>query len=171
MSTGEPTGPVPRSRTSLRLQRLWWNGLPVWAVASVGVALGLGLFTFGYGGGASYLSDSPTACINCHVMNGHFDSWQGSSHRHVAVCNDCHLSPHPVGKWLTKADNGLLHSLAFTTGIFPEPIRIKPRNRRVTQAACMSCHQDFVHAAWHPDDQDSSVLCIHCHRSAGHGLR
>jgi cytochrome c nitrite reductase small subunit len=77
------------------------------------------------------------ACANCHVMQDHFNSWQNSSHKNVATCNDCHLSHHPIGKWIVKADNGFFHSLAFTTGDFPDPIRIKQRNRRVTQHACL----------------------------------
>ena len=34
----------------------------------VGAFVGLGLFTFWYARGASYLTDDPRACINCHVM-------------------------------------------------------------------------------------------------------
>jgi cytochrome c nitrite reductase small subunit len=77
-------------------------------------------------------------------MQEHYDSWVKSSHHGVATCNDCHLSHDPAGKWITKADNGFFHSLAFTTGDFPEPIQIKARNRRVTQAACLRCHGDLV---------------------------
>jgi cytochrome c nitrite reductase small subunit len=62
----------------------------------------------------------------------------------VATCGDCHLRDDFIGKWLTKADNGFFHALAFTTGNFHEPIRIKPRNRRVTQQACLSCHGALV---------------------------
>jgi cytochrome c nitrite reductase small subunit len=69
--------------------------------------------------GRAYLSNDPAACANCHVMQDHYDSWQNSSHKDVATCNDCHLSHHPIGKWITKADNGFFHSLAFTTGVFP----------------------------------------------------
>jgi cytochrome c nitrite reductase small subunit len=60
-------------------------------------------------------------------MQDHYDSWQQSSHRHVAVCNDCHLPHNAVGKLVTKADNGFFHSLAFTLENFHEPIQIKPR--------------------------------------------
>ena len=31
--------------------------------------------------GASYLTDDPAACANCHVMQEHFDAWPRSSHR------------------------------------------------------------------------------------------
>jgi cytochrome c nitrite reductase small subunit len=137
----------------------------------LGVLVGVGAFTFGYGKGASYLSNDPKGCANCHVMQGHYDSWQNSTHRHVAVCNDCHLPHHAVGKWITKADNGFFHSLAFTLENFHEPIQIKPRNRRVTQHACLYCHEDIVHQML-PEDPDGEMLsCIHCHSSVGHAHR
>ncbi|HKK19424.1 MAG TPA: cytochrome c nitrite reductase small subunit [Opitutales bacterium] len=140
-------------------------------VILLGVLTGLGLFTFGYGQGASYLSNDPQACVNCHVMDDYYDSWQNSSHSHVAVCNDCHLSHHPVGKWVTKADNGFFHSLAFTTGEFHEPIRIKPRNKRVTQKACLYCHEDVVHEMQPKDPQGELMNCVHCHSDVGHAHR
>jgi cytochrome c nitrite reductase small subunit len=148
------------------LRRRVWISL----VVMVGILTGLVMFTFGYGKGASYLSNNPETCINCHIMQDHFDSWMNSSHRHVAVCNDCHLPPHPIGKWITKADNGFFHSLAFTLDNFHEPIQIKPRNRRVTQNACLHCHANFVHDMLHVGSADV-MQCIHCHYDVGHTLR
>jgi len=137
----------------------------------VGAMVGLGVFTFGYAKGYSYLSSDPTVCVNCHVMDPQYDSWQNGGHRHVAVCNDCHLPHHPLMKWVTKADNGFFHSLAFTLGDFHEPIQIKPRNRRVTQGACLHCHEDFVEAIVQGDHGASSPACIHCHLDAGHAWK
>lgn len=142
-------------------------------VGSLGVAGGVGVFTFGYGQGASYLSSNPEACINCHVMQDHFDSWQKSSHRHVAVCNDCHLSHHPIGKWVTKADNGFFHSLGFTLDNYPKPIRIKPRNSRVAQDACLHCHTNIAHDTHFlpEEDADPEFSCVRCHSDVGHAFR
>ncbi len=145
--------------------------LPVAAAVLLGMLAGLGTFTFGYGQGASYLSNDPAACANCHVMQGHYDSWQNSTHKHVATCNDCHLSHHPVGKWVVKADNGFFHSLAFTTGRFPEPIRIKPRNKQVAQNACLYCHSDFVHNMLPEKPGGDMLSCVHCHSGVGHAHR
>jgi cytochrome c nitrite reductase small subunit len=145
--------------------------LSVAVTVLLGLAGGIGAFTFGYGQGASYLSNNPRGCANCHVMQDHYDSWQNSSHRHVAVCNDCHLPPGGVGKWLTKADNGFFHSLAFTLENYHEPIRIKPRNQRVTQRACLGCHADFVHPLLPAEPGGDMLLCIHCHTDVGHALR
>ncbi len=140
-------------------------------VVTLAIFTGIGVFTFGYGGGLSYLSNDPAACANCHIMNDHYDSWQASSHKHVATCNDCHLSHHPLGKWMVKADNGFFHSLAFTTGNFHEPIQIKPRNRRVTQNACLYCHADFVHNLLPSEPHGDMLQCVHCHKQVGHNFR
>jgi cytochrome c nitrite reductase small subunit len=151
-----------------------WRSVRLGAViftVLLGMLCGLGLFTFGYGKGASYLSNDPTGCANCHVMQDHFDSWQHSSHQRVAVCNDCHLPHHPVGKWVVKADNGFFHSLAFTLENFHEPIQIKPRNRRVTQAACLHCHESMVHEMLMADSEEKTLACIHCHSDVGHSQR
>lgn len=168
-SARDPRDPHTRRRTRLRLSLL---GLATVGLAvGIGTLGGLGVFTFGYGEGLAYLSNDPAACTNCHVMQGHYNSWAQSSHRHVAVCNDCHLAPHPVGKWITKADNGFFHSLAFTTGDFHEPIRIKPRNSRVTQAACLSCHGEFVDHMRPASDGGDMLGCVHCHSEVGHAHR
>ncbi|MEJ7606892.1 MAG: hypothetical protein WKF37_11635 [Bryobacteraceae bacterium] len=41
-----------------------------------GAMLGVGLFTFGYARGASYLTNDPQACANCHVMQEQLDGWR-----------------------------------------------------------------------------------------------
>jgi cytochrome c nitrite reductase small subunit len=140
-------------------------------VIALGVLGGLGIFTLVYGNGFSYLTEDPTACANCHVMHEHFDGWVKSSHRNVAGCNDCHIPQGFVRKWTTKADNGFFHALAFTTGGFHEPIQIKARNRRVTQAACLHCHSNFVNAMLPAERGGEMQLCVHCHTDVGHALR
>ena len=170
----------------------------VLAAALVGVALGLGGFTFVYAKGASYLSTDPAVCANCHIMGEHFAAWQRSSHRTAAGCADCHMPHDLLGKYLAKATNGFWHSLAFTTGAFPDPLQIKPHNRAITEGACRECHGDIVAAidpvgsrsaievrsgvsgrpasgrpqihdgAVAPDDRES---CIRCHTYVGHMVR
>lgn len=136
---------------------------------AVGVACGIGAFTFIYAKGASYLTNDPKACANCHVMQDHYDAWMKSSHRAVAVCNDCHAPHNLLGKYWVKADNGFWHSFAFTTGQFPDPIRIKERNRRVTEKACLYCHQAIVEdIAAHSQIAGQKVSCVRCHVDVGH---
>jgi cytochrome c nitrite reductase small subunit len=139
--------------------------------AVLGLAAGVGAFTLGYADGLSYLRDDPAVCANCHVMQGHYDSWLQSSHENVATCNDCHLGQGFAGRWLTKADNGLFHAIAFTTGDFHRPIQIKPRNRRKTQQACIACHQRTVQAMLPAHDGGDMAYCADCHSDAGHAGR
>jgi cytochrome c nitrite reductase small subunit len=160
---GIAAGPVRHAR---RLGR----GALLFAVC-LGLLVGLGTFTFGYGKGASYLSNDPQTCVNCHVMQEHLDSWQHSSHHHVAVCNDCHLPHDPIGKWVTKADNGFFHSLAFTLGNFKNPIQIKPRNRAVTHSTCIDCHEAVAHSLLPAVVGQDMLSCVHCHAEVGHALR
>lgn len=134
----------------------------------MGMLSGLGIFTFGYAEGASYLSNDPQSCTNCHVMQDYYDSWQSSSHSRVATCNDCHLSHHPIGKWVTKADNGFFHSLAFTFDDYHKPIQIKARNREVTQHACLYCHEDTVHQMLSMNQAKDELHCMSCHSDVGH---
>lgn len=139
--------------------------------ASLGIAVAIGGYTFGYARGASYFTDDPAACANCHVMREQYDGWLKSSHHAVAVCNDCHTPPGWIPKYLNKASNGFWHSFYFTTGDFPDPIRIRPRNRRVTEAACRKCHQEIVEAidvAHGALRTGEPVECLRCHNSVGH---
>lgn len=135
---------------------------------AVGLAAGVGAYTFIYAKGGSYLTNDPAACANCHVMREHYDGWIKSSHRAVAVCNDCHTPPGLVAKYATKASNGFWHSFAFTSGKFPDPLRIKPHNREVTERACRKCHQAAVEAMDGIASTQAALSCVRCHREVGH---
>jgi cytochrome c nitrite reductase small subunit len=139
---------------------------------TVGLAAGLGAFTFVYARGYSYLSNDPSACANCHIMQEHFDAWNKSSHKSVASCNDCHTPHNLVGKYAVKAKNGFWHSFYFTSGNYPDPLRITPGNRTVTANACRDCHAPVVAAIEHPDaDAQQRSDCVRCHRYVGHFVR
>ena len=146
------------------------------AVVLVGVAMGLGAFTFVYARGGSYLTNDPAACANCHVMSEHYAAWTKSSHHAVAVCNDCHAPHDLVGKYKTKGLNGFWHSFYFTTGRYPDPLRITPRNREVTEHACRYCHQELTENIEHgatgfENEDDARLLCTRCHFDVGHMVR
>ena len=133
----------------------------------IGSAAGLGGYTFVYARGYSYLTNDPVACANCHVMREYYDGWVRSSHRQVATCNDCH-TPHALApKYATKARNGFWHSFYFTSGRYPEPLRITPRNREITQRSCRECHGEIVLAIDGPHAARRSD-CIRCHGAVGH---
>lgn len=150
-----------------------WNiSLAGFAAAAVlGSFVGAGAFTFHYGEGWSYFSQEPETCVNCHIMQPHYDTWLQSSHTAAATCVDCHLPddfPHSI---ISKADNGFFHSWAFTFEDFHEPIRIKPRNLRILEDNCIRCHESLVaqmlaHSA--PVGEPGRVSCLHCHDDVGH---
>ena len=99
----------------------------------IGLAVGLGTHTFLYAKGWAYLTNNPQACAECHIMGDHYNAWLKSSHHAVATCNDCHTPHGLIPKYASKAYNGFFHSLAFTTGNFPDPLQIKPINRKLTE--------------------------------------
>lgn len=137
--------------------------------SAIGLACGVLAYTFVYAKGGSYLTNDPAACANCHVMQAHYDGWIKSSHRAVAVCNDCHTPSGVLAKYGTKASNGWHHSFAFTTGWFHEPIQISERNREITEHSCRKCHQDVVQAIEGPHRPGAEEMsCVRCHSSVGH---
>ncbi len=163
----------------LSMIRPIWNkvwrfviGFPFWAwlllFLIAGGVVGLGSFTLVYAKGYSYLSDDPAACANCHVMREIYDGWNRSPHHAVATCNDCHTPHDLVGHYLVKATNGFRHSAAFTMGDIPDPIRIIPSDRAVTQEACLYCHGDMVVAIYHANSNQPTD-CLTCHAGVGHG--
>lgn len=144
--------------------------LPITTIL-IGIAIGIGAFTFVYARGASYLTNDPRACANCHVMSEHFGAWVKSSHHAVAVCNDCHAPHDLLGKYTTKARNGFWHSFYFTTGTFPDPIRITPRNHEITEHACRDCHAQVTQAIDAHAELAEPISCTRCHRNVGHWVR
>lgn len=141
-------------------------------IASIGIGLatGVSVYTFVYAKGYSYLSNDPSSCANCHIMEEQYSGWVKGSHRNVATCNDCHTPDAFVAKYATKASNGFWHSYYFTTDSFHEPIRIGAHNLEITEQACRSCHQQMVDSITVSLDPDHSedVSCVKCHRSVGH---
>ena len=128
----------------------------------IGLAAGLGAYTFVYAKGYSYLTNDPAACANCHVMSQYYAGWMKGPHRHVAVCNDCHTPHNLAGKYAVKASNGFWHSFYFTGGHYPDNLKMKPRNRGVTEGACRHCHAEIVHAI------EGDISCVRCHADVGH---
>jgi cytochrome c nitrite reductase small subunit len=154
-----------------QVNRTSW-GIAVIAVL-LGLAVGVGGYTFVYAKGYSYLTNDPAACANCHIMNDHYNGWVKSSHRSIAACNDCHTPPGLIPKYLTKASNGFWHSFAFTTGRYPDPLRIKRSNHEVTEKACRNCHVEvtqMIEGGSHPGvySSDDDLSCVRCHNSVGH---
>jgi len=136
----------------------------------VGAFAGAGGYTFYYAEGASYLSNDPSACVNCHIMREQYDGWLKASHHAVATCNDCHVPQDLLGKYLTKTTNGYHHSRAFTLQDFHEPIQIRASNLEVLNRNCVYCHEDLTREIRpHTAGDAGTMNCVRCHDSVGHG--
>ncbi len=159
-----PAGdPAPPARRRVRVGLV----IPVLLALLFGGVIGLGLFTVSYAEDTSYLSDDPSACRNCHVMNDVYDAWSRGPHHAVATCNDCHIPHELPDKYVVKALNGWNHSVAFTLQAFHEPIAITPHNKNVALRNCVTCHEDFVSLINH-QGQSEVEDCTRCHGSVGH---
>ncbi len=141
-----------------------------------GILIGLVLFLFYVSKAHSYLSDNPATCTNCHIMSPQYATWQHSSHREVAHCNDCHV-PHNnfVNKYYFKAKDGLRHATMFTLRLEPQVIFIHEAGAEVVHQNCVRCHEKLLkdpklvasvtaHSA-HMTDRK----CWDCHRETPHG--
>ena len=156
------------------MKRLAGPGMMVLVLCLLlGVFLGLSGYTFVYANGASYLSNDPRACVNCHIMREQYDGWQKTLHHAVATCNDCHVPHDIVGKYLTKIDHGYRHSKGFTFQDFHEPIQIKGSSLRVVQDNCVRCHETTVSEqsdySFRSSEPAAAANCVHCHAEVGHG--
>ncbi|MBK9187506.1 MAG: cytochrome c nitrite reductase small subunit [Phycisphaerales bacterium] len=138
----------------------------------VGVAVGMGVYTFDYAEGMSYMSNDPTACVNCHIMQEQYNGWQHGSHHAAATCNDCHVPVDLLGKYATKIEHGYRHSKAFTLDDFAEPIRITPSSLTVVHNNCIRCHGEYVSQIISHSAKDAdAVYCVQCHSTVGHGRK
>jgi len=127
----------------------------------------------------SYLSSDPKACINCHVMNTQYASWQHSSHVQAANCVDCHLPRDGfVSKYYSKAVDGWNHSKAFTLNDYDHAMQISEDGARRVQENCISCHKSIASTLtssannYHDFDQpyvENGRECWSCHQSVPHG--
>ena len=113
----------------------------------------------------SYLSDSPDACANCHVMNEAYQSFRHSAHGRDLVCNDCHV-PHGsvVEKYAFKSMDGLRHSTMFTLGLTPQSPQLSSAGQGVVQENCQRCHGVVLGELDHGNGQQ----CWSCHRNTPH---
>ncbi len=142
------------------------------------IALLVGLFVYSLyvSNAVSYLSDEPETCINCHVMRPEFSSWQHSSHKNVAVCNDCHVPQDNVfSKYFFKAKDGLRHATIFTLRTEPQVIKMHEAGIKVVQENCKACHFELNQQVGLLDVNGNNYvhgvgkLCWDCHREVPHG--
>ena len=148
--------------------------LPV--IILLGILTGLGSLALYISNAASYLSDQPEACMNCHVMASEYATWQRGSHARAAVCNDCHV-PHDnfLKKYAFKAKDGLRHATIFTLRMEPQVIKLNKAAIPVVQKNCVRCHVNLVENVSLSETRGESFhsgesrLCWECHRQTPHG--
>lgn len=142
----------------------------------LGIFFGIGGYLFYASNAVSYLSDDPKTCVNCHVMNPQYATWNHSSHREWTNCNDCHV-PHENAfkKYFFKAKDGSRHAYMFTFRLEPEVIRITPASAEVVQNNCIRCHEHVNEkvntqvAYQQVKEHGQGKLCWECHREVPHG--
>jgi cytochrome c nitrite reductase small subunit len=144
-----------------KIARLLFVILPVLLV------LGLTYF-FLFQNGASYFTNKPEACINCHVMQPSYDDWTRSSHHQTAVCNDCHLSQTTVAKTIEKIQNGVNHSIALVLRDGQSRIVIKTKSKKILQTNCARCHNTTIKTDENHVGMDEATSCLTCHAQTGH---
>ncbi|MBX3009689.1 MAG: cytochrome c nitrite reductase small subunit [Melioribacteraceae bacterium] len=150
-----------------------WNAPVLFLLA---IIVGLGFFIIYISNAASYLSDDPQTCVNCHVMNPQYATWQKGSHGRVATCNDCHVpQDNFVNKYWFKANDGLRHATYFTMRWEPQVIQIKEAGKLAVQANCIRCHSNSIHPIALRSINNRNVadqtgrFCWECHRETPHG--
>lgn len=155
------------------------NILKCIAIGSVITAFGVFGYVVNASNMVSYLSEDPKVCINCHVMNTQYATWQHSSHRERATCVQCHLpQASTVDKMIAKARDGFNHSVAMTFRTYEHnTIRISEDASRRIQGSCISCHKELVSQMIESNksyqtDPDGPLVerrCWDCHRLTSHG--
>lgn len=142
----------------------------------LGIILGLGAQIGVISNAPSYLTDNPKACVNCHIMNSYYSSFEHSSHARDLVCNDCHV-PHDniIRKYWFKANDGLRHATIFTLRKEPQAIMIKDAGKGVVQENCIRCHSKQISEVSAGQmtialaKKGEGMLCWDCHREVPHG--
>lgn len=142
----------------------------------LGIFVGLVIYVFRISKAHSYLSDEPKTCVNCHIMAPQYATWQHSSHREWATCNDCHVPQQNMAiSYYFKAKDGLRHATIFTLRAEPQVIQIKEAGIEVVQDNCVRCHHDLItdaHLLAYNDNTHhfrTDRLCWECHREVPHG--
>ncbi|GHV03672.1 cytochrome c nitrite reductase small subunit [Campylobacterota bacterium] len=152
--------------------------LVVSALGAFIVAIGVFCYTLSVSKAFSYLSDDPKACINCHVMNTQYATWEHGAHGKTAACVSCHLPDKGIEKYIAKARDGFNHAYAFTFNTYDQAITISEDGASRVQANCVACHAEPAktvlanasrnHTNGFSNSQEVGY-CWSCHRETPHG--
>lgn len=148
-------------------------------IVLAGIAVGLGALFLYLLRFHTYLTNDPSACMNCHVMQPYYATWFHSSHSRNATCNDCHVpQDNFVKKWFTKAKDGGRHTAVFVTRCEDQVMKALPASSQVIMDNCIRCHQqlntEFVNTGrvdYMMTEVGNGKACWDCHREVPHGGR
>ena len=124
----------------------------------------------------TYLTDDPSACVNCHIMTPYYASWMHSSHARDATCNDCHVPHNNIfAKYFFKAKDGMNHVSKFVTFKERQVITAEDASAGVIMDNCIRCHkqlnQEFVNTGridYMEAQRGEGKACWDCHRDVAH---
>ena len=164
------------SRATAAVLRPWPAKVLLPLFLAGGVAAGLGAYTTYMSRAFSYLSDDPSACVNCHIMSPYYQSWNRSSHEQWATCNDCHVPQSSLAAgYAFKAVDGLYHAAMFTFKAEPQVIRPRDASNKVILENCIRCHTqlntEFVNTgmvSYSDVKTGRQKACWDCHREVPH---
>ena len=137
-----------------QLPRLSYR-LKVMLLLVCGVVVGLGglfLYLLRF---HTYLTDDPSACVNCHIMAPYYATWMHGAHARNTTCNDCHV-PHDnvFRKYFFKGKDGMNHVYKFVTRQERQAIQAIDESAEVIMENCVRCHAtlntELVKDPWLP---------------------
>jgi cytochrome c nitrite reductase small subunit len=149
----------------------------VFLLVLCGIVGGLGAYTLYASRAWGYLSDEPSACVNCHIMGPFYATWSHGSHGRDATCNDCHV-PHEgvVRKWMFKGMDGVRHAAVFTLRGERQVIQATEGSDGVIMRNCVRCHTELNTEFVKTGRLDYKAVmlgggkaCWDCHRDVAHG--
>lgn len=139
-----------------------------------GVIIGFVIILLNISNAFSYLNEKPETCVNCHVMNSLYASWNHSSHREQANCVDCHMPHDFIGKYYVKARDGMKDVYKFTLRMETDVPHASDETKEIIQNNCIYCHKTMMksvnpiqrntkhHTEW------NGKQCWDCHREIPH---
>ena len=155
-----------------------WQKIFLLVLAGIFVGGG-GLFLYLMRFHTYLVGDDPSACVNCHIMQPYYATWNHSSHGRgeTVTCNDCHV-PHEniVRKYAFKGMDGMKHTAAFVAFSEPQVPAAKDPSAQVVMNNCIRCHTELTTALVKAGKIDYMMTqagegkaCWDCHRDVPHG--
>ena len=161
---------------SFKDRLLYWQKIVLLVLA--GVVCGLvGLFMYLLRAHTYFISDNPSACVNCHIMTPYYATWSHSSHGRDATCNDCHVPHQNLAVYYGfKAMDGLKHTAYFLAHAERQAPKAEDLTGQVVMDNCIRCHtqlnQEFVttgRKGYMQQQREGGKVCWDCHRNVPHG--